>query len=159
VARKVFFSFHYERDVWRVSQVRNSQTILSSFEETQFLDKAHWEQVKAGGQGAIQRWIDNQLIGTSCTIVLIGNATSERQWVHYEISKSWEGGSGLFGIYIHDLQNSQGFTDRTGLNPFNQERFTNKYGVEYKPRTYNWVNDNGRSNVANWIELAINDRK
>jgi len=24
VARRVFFSFHYERDVWRAQQVRNS---------------------------------------------------------------------------------------------------------------------------------------
>jgi len=159
MARKVFFSFHYERDVWRVSQVRNSQTILSSFEETQFLDKAHWEQIKANGQGAIQRWIDNQLIGTSCTIVLIGNATSERQWVHYEIQRSWDLGNGLFGIYIHDLRDSQGFSDTSGLNPFNQSRFVNKFGNNYHPFIYNWVQDGGRTNVATWIERAIKDRE
>ena len=27
MARKVFFSFHYERDAWRVAQVRNSNVI------------------------------------------------------------------------------------------------------------------------------------
>ena len=159
MARKVFFSFHYDRDIWRVSQVRNSQTILANFEETQFLDAAHWEQIKRNGQGAVQNWIDNQLMGTSCTIVLIGNTTSERQWVHYEIARSWDRGNGLIGIYIHDLKNSSGFTDRPGTNPFGQHRFITKLGNNYFPRIYNWVSDNGRVNIANWIEQAINDRK
>ena len=29
MARKVFFSFHYERDAWRVAQVRNSNIITN----------------------------------------------------------------------------------------------------------------------------------
>lgn len=158
MARKVFFSFHFERDFWRVSQVRNSQIIKSAYDETQFLDAADWEQIKRKGDQAIRNWIDNQLHGTSCTIVLIGNQTSEREWVHYEIEKSWERGNGLIGIYIHDLKNISGYADRPGINPFNQTRLINKYGNVYSPHIYNWVTDNGRKNTSNWIEQAIRER-
>lgn len=158
MARKVFFSFHYDRDAWRVGQVRNSQVITNAYSETQFLDKAHWEQIKRQGDYAVKQWIDNQLQGTSCTIVLIGNSTSERQWVHYEIEQSWAKGNGLFGIYIHDLKDQNGFTDRPGLNPFDQERFVDRYGNRYYPKVYNWLTQDGRVNVATWIEQAIKDR-
>jgi hypothetical protein len=158
MARKVFFSFHYDRDVWRVNQVRNSQTILSKYQESQFLDAADWEKIKRSGQSAVRNWIDSQLYGTSCTVVLIGNQTSERPWVHYEIQKSWERGNGLLGITIHNLKSIIGYTDQPGLNPFNQERFMDKYGRLYSPRVYNWITQDGRTNVADWIEQAILDR-
>jgi hypothetical protein len=45
MARKVFFSFHYSRDVWRVAKVRNSN-VISNYEKNPFYDKAEWEQIK-----------------------------------------------------------------------------------------------------------------
>jgi hypothetical protein len=53
-----------------------------------------WEEVKHKGQKAIQAWIDNNLYGRSCTVVLIGNLTADRKWIDYEIKKSWESGKG-----------------------------------------------------------------
>ena len=35
-----------------------------------------WEQIKRGGDKAIQNWIDAQLKGKSCTIVLISARTA-----------------------------------------------------------------------------------
>lgn len=40
-----------------------------------------------------ENWIDNQLKGKSCTIVLIGAETANRKWIKYEIKKSWELGN------------------------------------------------------------------
>ena len=60
MARKVFFSFHYERDNWRASVVRNSDVTKKSVQEAGFIDAADWENVKKGGDAAIKRWIDNQ---------------------------------------------------------------------------------------------------
>ncbi|MET0103262.1 MAG: TIR domain-containing protein [Sedimenticola sp.] len=77
MARKVFFSFHYQRDVRRVVQVRNSWVVRSKGEAQPFYDKADWETVKRTG---IEKWIDNQLSGTSVTVVLIGNETSRIQF-------------------------------------------------------------------------------
>lgn len=85
MARRVFFSFHYERDIWRASQIRNSWVTKPDRKTAGFWDAASWEEVKKKGEDAILRWIDNQLNGTSVTVVLIGAETSERKYVGYEI--------------------------------------------------------------------------
>ena len=118
MARRVFFSFHYERDIWRVNQVRNSWVTKPNIEEAGYIDKADFEKLKKRGNLAIKRWINNQLIGTSVTVVLIGAETYIRRWVRYEILKSFEKGNGLLGIYIHKLKDEDKNQDRKGPNPF-----------------------------------------
>ena len=59
--RRVFFSFHYERDIWRVSQIRNSWVTKPDREAAGFWDAAKWEEVKRGGDAAIKKWINEQL--------------------------------------------------------------------------------------------------
>ena len=51
MARRVFFSFHYARDVRRIVQVRNSWLLRPGSEAQPFYDKADWEEAKqrAGG--------------------------------------------------------------------------------------------------------------
>lgn len=86
MARRVFFSFHYDGDILRVGQIRNSGIVLPQGDTpTGFIDKASWESVKRQGDDAIKRWIDNQLQNTSVTVVLIGAETAQRPWVNYEI--------------------------------------------------------------------------
>lgn len=46
MARKVFFSFHYERDVRRVVQIRNSWVVRPGGEAQPFYDKAEFEEAK-----------------------------------------------------------------------------------------------------------------
>jgi len=53
MARKVFFSFHYKHDVWRVGQVRNSW-LLQKGEANTFMDAADWEAVKKRGEAAVK---------------------------------------------------------------------------------------------------------
>src|SRR3989338_1966278 len=118
MARKVFFSFHYERDVWRAGQIRNSWVTKSDRETAGFWDSASWEEVKKKGEDAIHRWIDNQLNGTSVTVVLIGAETNDRPYVDYEIKKSRKIGNGLLAIYINNMKNQSGMTDTKGKNPF-----------------------------------------
>jgi len=55
MARRVFFSFHYERDAVRAAQVRNSNVIKNkSIETSDFIDAAKWEEIKRGGDEAIK---------------------------------------------------------------------------------------------------------
>ena len=61
MARRVFFSFHFERDVWRAGQVRNSWVTKADRESAGFWDAADWEEVKKKGDEAIKKWIDKQL--------------------------------------------------------------------------------------------------
>jgi hypothetical protein len=157
MARRVFFSFHFERDAWRAGQVRNSWVTKKDAEDAGFVDAAEWEKVKKKGTKAITDWIDSQLKGTSVTVVLIGNETSEREYIDYEIKQSHINNKGMLGIYIHQLKNTDGKTDSKGTNPFSkfyiEENGKKKYLNEIYT-TYDWVNDNGYQNLGSWIETA-----
>ena len=86
--------------------------------------------------------------GTSVTVVLIGAETADREYVQYEIARSWEIDNGLIGVYIHKLKDSYGDRDSKGNDPF-----TPSYtGI----KTYDWVNDDGYNNLGQWIESAYN---
>jgi len=162
MARRAFYSFHYVPDNWRASQVRNMGVIEGNKPATD----NDWETVKKGGAKAIQNWIDSQLKGRSCTIVLIGKDTAGRKWIDYEIEKSWNDGKGVLGIYIHNLKDSNGNKITKGDNPFS--RFTMKrdnkklssivktYNPPYTASTsvYNYI----KENLSDWIEEAIKIR-
>jgi len=157
MARRTFFSFHYERDVWRAGQIRNSWVAKPDRESAGFWDAAAWEEVKKKGEDAIHRWIDSQLNGTSVTVVLIGAETSTRPYVGYEIKQSHNKGNGMLGIYIHNMKDQHGYTDTKGNNPFANwhiERNGQKVLLSSIYPTYDWVNDNGRDNIGSWIEAA-----
>ena len=157
MARKVFFSFHFERDIWRTGQVRNCWITKPDRESAGYWDKVKWEQVQKEGDEAIKRWINNSLDGTSVTVVLIGAETSTRRWVTYEISQSHNRGNGMFGIYIHNIKNSLGQTDTRGKNPFETLHFTRNGQLIYLSQlypTYDWVNEGGYENLGKWVEQA-----
>lgn len=156
MARRVFFSFHYEADIWRVGQVRNSW-VTRDREAAGFWDAADWESVKRGGDAAIRRWINDQLLGTSVTAVLIGQSTAEREYVLYEIEQSYKKGNGLLGIYIHQCADRQGNTCWRGQNPLekvfaDQSIFARSLASIYP--TYDWKSDSGYHNLPLWIEDA-----
>lgn len=153
MARRAFFSFHHARDAWRAGQVRNSW-VTKDRESAGFWDAAAWEEVKKKGAAAVQKWIDEQLVGTSVTVVLIGNQTSQREHVKYEITESHKRGNGMLGIYIHNVKDANGNTDNAGANPFSQWTFKNKDGQVITYPTYDWVLNDGRTNMGAWIEAA-----
>ncbi|MCX6737877.1 MAG: TIR domain-containing protein [Candidatus Parcubacteria bacterium] len=157
--RKVFFSFHYERDILRVGQIRNSGIVLAPGDTSAgFTDSASWESIKRQGDDAIKRWIGDQLKGTSVTVVLIGAETANRPWVNYEIQESIKCGNGLLGIYIHNVLDLNRRTDTKGANPFDYLTWT-KTGrpISETYRTYDWISDSGRQNLPAWIEAAARD--
>jgi hypothetical protein len=157
MARRVFFSFHYERDIWRANVVRNSWVTQEDREAAGFWDASLWEEAKKRGHEAIKRMIDSALEGTSVTAVLIGAETAGREWVKYEIKKSHENGNGLLGVYIHNIKDQDGNTDTEGSNPFDnfyiEENGKRTYLSAIYP-TYDWVNDDGYENFGDWVEEA-----
>lgn len=157
MVRKAFFSFHYQKDVWRVNSVRNSWVTKPEHEASKFLDAAEREKVWRGGDAAIKQWIDNQLNGTSVTVVLIGSETAGREYVNYEIVQSHKQKKGLLGIYIHQLKDQNQRTSIKGRNPFDDWSITvdgrKKLLSEIYP-TYDWVNNDGYNNMPVWIERA-----
>jgi len=157
MVRRVFFGFHYKRDIWRASQVRNSWVTKPDREAAGFWDAAEWEKLKKRGDEAVKGWIDKQMEGTSVTVVLIGAKTSSRKWVRYEVKKSHEDGKGLLGVYIHKLKDQEGNTDEEGNNHFGvigkDKDGDNVYFWQLYP-TYDWVDDDGYEKLGKWVEKA-----
>jgi len=162
MARRVFFSFHYKPDNWRASQVRNMGVIEGNAPVTD----NEWETITRGGSAAIEKWINQQLYGKSCTIVLIGAGTYGRKWIKYEIQKSWNDAKGLVGVYIHNLKDKDGEQSEKGRNPFvdftveGDGRKLSSIVKAYDPpysdskNVYNYVLDN----LEDWVEEAIKIR-
>ena len=162
MARKVFFSFHYKPDNWRASQVRN----MGMVEGNQPCSDNDWEEITKGGDPAIETWINGQLAGKSCAVVLIGSGTAGRKWINYEIKKTWDDGKGVVGIYIHGLQDVKEQQSTKGSNPFDSFTVNNgktklsslvkAYDPPFKISTnvYSHIKDN----IATWIEEAITIR-
>jgi hypothetical protein len=164
--RQIFYSFHYDQDVFRVQQIRN----IGALEENKPVSHNDWEAVKRGGDNAIKKWIDDNMNYRSCVVVLVGIETANRPWVDYEIRKAWNDGKGLLGIYIDDLKDPRfsntpplfGKSNR-GNNPFDKISFTDGRKLSsvvkcYSPSstdTYNSI----ANNLENWIEEAIKARK
>jgi hypothetical protein len=62
MSRRVFFSFHYQRDIFRANQVRKIWEFPGR-EPVGFWDGSLWEQTKLRGDAAIKRLIDSGLKG------------------------------------------------------------------------------------------------
>src|SRR5688500_5543091 len=116
MARRVFFSFHYQNDIWRANQVRNAH-IVDGCAAAGFQDASLWEETKKKGDAAVKKLIDDGLAGSTVTVVLIGSETASRKYVDYEITQSIARGNGLLGIYIHNLKDQHGRTAYQGAVP------------------------------------------
>ena len=160
MARKpVFYSFHYNNDVFRTHQVRN----IGVLEGNEPTSPNSWEMIKRGGDNSIQRWIDENLKYKQCLIVLVGAETASRKWVKYEIEKAWNAGKGVFGIHIHNLNCPRNGRSNKGLNPFHGFSFKDGRKLSsvvncYEPNSNDAYNDIAR-NINNWVEAAIRQRK
>ena len=159
--RQVFFSFEYNKDAWRASQVRN----MGKVDNTSTLSDNDWEEVKEKTDARIREWIDKQMAMRSCLVVLVGATTSGRKWINYEIKKAYELNKGIVGIYIHGLKDEYKNQTSKGNNPFynifignNNERLTKYvrcYESPYSSSKYvYWDIEN---NIEELIEDAISN--
>ncbi len=160
MARRVFFSFHYERDIWRANVVRNSWVTHEDHEAAGFWDASIWEEAKRKGDEAIKRLINSGLKGTTVTAVLVGAQTNDRKYVRYEIEKSVERENGLLAVHIHGIKNMDGETDSKGKNPFDYMyvmKDGKKVYLSELYRTYDWLENSGYFNFGDWVEKAAAD--
>lgn len=114
MARRVFFSFHFDNDYWRTQQVRNMGTL----EGQSICTPNAWEEVKRKGKASIEKWIADNMYGKSCVVVLVGSQTATRPWVIHEIIKGWDDKRGVLGIRVDKLLDSNSKSSSPGANPF-----------------------------------------
>ena len=116
MARRAFFSFHYQRDIWRVNQIRNIPNVTGCA-AAGFQDGSLWEEAKNKGDATVKAMIDKALENTSVTVVFIGSKTAGRKFINYEIARSIARGNGIVGIQIHHLEDQSGKVDPAGSTP------------------------------------------
>jgi hypothetical protein len=139
--RPVFFSFHYEQDVWRATNVRNAGKVDATT-AAGWNDSSIWEEAKRKGRSELERVIKAGLRGTSVTAVLIGAETASRSWVTYEIQQSIGRGNGLIGVRIHRIKDQNGRRSGRGRVP----ELLEQGGY----RIYDW----DRNSLGQWVEWA-----
>lgn len=163
MARRVFFSFHFNNDYWRTQQVRN----IGAIEGQPVCTPNAWEEIKRQGNAAIEKWIDDNLAGKSCVVVLVGSETANRPWVQREIIKGWDAGKGVVGIRINKLLDSSGNSSLAGGNPFDKIGYgTTGRQLSSVVKLINPAGSDSKAvyaSIANgidgWIEDAIAIRK
>ncbi|HTF28715.1 MAG TPA: TIR domain-containing protein [Flavitalea sp.] len=142
MAKNVFFSFHYDNDVWRAQVVRKSWVTKPNRAAWGVIDKADFESLQKNGEEAVKRWIDSQLEGTTVTVVLIGSETLSRPFVKYEIKKSIDRKNKIIGVFVNKIedqnQNTSSRGDVTGFN----------YPL------YDWKDDKGYDNLGDWVDQS-----
>lgn len=194
MARRTFFSFHYEPDVWRAWNVRNSWVAFPGDQQgVGFFDNSVFEASKKESADALKTFLRKGLENTSVTCVLAGQDTWTRRWVRYEIARSILKGNGLLTVHIHGVKNRYGLYGAKGANPLDamglyrtdsgiflaewENSKWKQYG-DYKRAipsrdlwfeapstasvvtlsthclTYDFTKQNGRRNIAGWIETA-----
>ena len=157
--RQVFYSFHSKNDVMRVSQIRN----IGALEDNKPVSDNDWEEVKRKGDDNVKKWINDNMKYRSCVIVMVGEETSNRKWVKYEIKKAWNDGKGLLGIYIHNLNDPRTGKCKQGKNPFASFKMErdNKSLADivkcYNPSSNDAYNDI-KNHLEEWVEEAIKIR-
>jgi hypothetical protein len=145
MARRVFFSFHYQQDVWRVNQIRNIPNVTGAA-AAGFADSSLWEEAEKKGDATIKKLIDEGLANTSVTVVCIGYKTAGRKYIDYEIEQSIKRGNGILGVKIHHLKDKNGNTGPEGDTP---SKLT---GGGYKVYKYS-----DHKELGEWIEKAAKD--
>jgi hypothetical protein len=143
MARKVFFSFHYKRDLTRANIVRNTWLAKGDREPAGFFDARLWEEANKKGQSAIEKMIDDALKDTTVTAVLVGKETAGPDYVKYEIDQSIARGNGLLAVRVHEIVDFAGLTDDAGPNP-----------VPSMYEVYDWIGDDGSKDFGSWVEEA-----
>ena len=118
MAKRVFFSFHYQDIIdFRANVVRNHWRLKPNREAAGYFDASIWEKAKKEGNIALKRLINGAIKNTSNTCVLVGSDTFNRKWVSYEIMQSMKSGNHIFAAHINGIKGKDGKTKSKGSNP------------------------------------------
>lgn len=146
MAKRVFFSFHYQDVIDFRANVVRQHWVTKDREEAGYFDASLWESSKRSGDESLKRLINDGLNGTTVTSVLVGSGTYARRWVRYEIFKSLARGNRLFGVHINSIPGKDRQIKAQGANPFEY------LGVRFAPdglsvTLFEW-------NGAQWVEYS-----
>ena len=117
--KKAFFCFDYQDTIdMRVNIVNNQWLSDSTRESKGFIPQEKWFRAQQLGDEAIQSILDEEIVDSSVTILLIGTDTFSKKWVRYCIFKSLSLGHRVIGVHINSIQAKDNEIKELGMNPF-----------------------------------------
>lgn len=116
MARRTFFSFHYNNDVQRAQVVKQSW-LTKDREDAGFFDASAMEKAKRTDSDALRAFLVKQMEGSSVVCALVGAETALRPWVRFEIMRGIWDERGLLAVRIHTIRNFQQQITTAGANP------------------------------------------
>lgn len=157
--RKVYFAFHYEKDLDLVCQVRDAVLARNKIEIAGFYNQPLWAKTKKAGEVALMQMLLEGMQGTTVTVFLMGEETAGRKWVQYELEESWKRGNAMIGLHIHNVRNSVTFKkSKKGpnlLDDFIYEVKGKECALSEWFKTYDWETDDGENNFGKWVDEAV----
>jgi hypothetical protein len=138
--KKVFYSFKYDDDSWRVQQIRNIGVVSNE----NVVEPNKWEEIKRKGDSQIKAWINENLRKADVLIVLVGANTYKSDWVKYEIDYAESIGKPIYSIFINNLHDQNQSTSSEGLDP------VNSCHSFFKPST--WSSTSVYDQIKNYIQ-------
>ncbi len=148
--RRCFFIFDYEGDLDEARCIAELDLVHAAA-PAGFNDLTLWSAAKAKGVEEVKRRIDEALIGTTCTIVLIGPRTASLGYVKYAVERTIHRSNGLLGIHLHTLKNPVAGAGERGTIPYEREAAALSDGRAYP--VHDWDPDQ----FAAWVGLAATD--
>lgn len=103
MARRVFFSFHYQPDVNRANVVKNAW-VGRDRADSGFFNASVVEATKRTGDEALKRFLREGMVGSSVVCVLTGTQTARRRWVRYEVLRGLRDNRGILEVAIHNIR-------------------------------------------------------
>jgi len=147
--REVFFSFEYEKDFYRATQIRNMFKVTAEDD----IYGEEWKTTFSKDPESIKAWLREQIELRDCLVVLIGVTTANNPWINFEIETARDFGKGIVGIYVNELEDQNGNVTARGHDPF---RFVDSTHFEGK-KLHDTINRFESSYVVN--KAVCNDIK
>jgi hypothetical protein len=114
--RGVYVSYDRQSDIWRAHVF--VQSVCRLFFPKLYIARTDWQKYEMA-MAEIRACLAN----TAVTVILIGSETDKRPWVRCELEQSLARGNGLFGIYIHDMEDHNGDRSSRGQKPIVKDGF------------------------------------
>jgi hypothetical protein len=153
----ILFAFDHKRDSVRAKVIVEHWRFSGTIEDTGLVSEAEWAAVAKKGEAGIRKHFDAQMRRSCVTVVLIGRETAINPWVRYQIQKSYQRGNAIIGIYVHNIRLFEEVEQEKGSLYFGAFGMGGKSEGAYFSqfaKIYDWRDDDGPSELANWIEVA-----
>jgi hypothetical protein len=154
----VFYMFDTENDLFRARKL----TLPNDDPTVAVPTSLDYETMSSHRDDDVRDWIGEQLAGSSCLVVLIGQHTADHRWVKYAIGMARSLDVPMIGVNIDKLADAEGRQGIPGPNPFASAGMTARAlsALEiYDPpfTTSAFARAHIRYALRDWVEQAVRE--